>query len=333
MSAAADDLLAAPADGLVSLHSVIGAWRRARPLIAGVALVGVVAGLGFALALPHKRSATTELLLQYPSGVDPSQAVMTDLSLLRTRAVAHAAEQSLGLNEPAATFAASYDGKVLSDAVLQITARASDATEAVRRSNALARAFLHFRKQTYDYQLKVVEGVLGQRRVALENELAETNRQIQATDPNVPAAPGAPALSDLLAQRAAGQSDIASIETEIESNVLATATVVDGSHVIDTAVPIAISKVKILAVDVLTGLVAALALSFGAVTLGAVLSTRPVRRADFAAALQAPVLVSVGRVPSSRVPGWSAARAPRSPAGVRTHPTRRRSSCGTSSGC
>src|SRR4029079_8626673 len=119
-----------------------------------------------------------------------SQAVQTDLSLLETRAVARAVERSLGLHEPAATVAARYHGTALSNSVLQITARASDATEAVRRGDALARAFLRFRKQTYDYQLTVVERVLRQRQTALENELATTNRDIATAtaNPNRPVA-------------------------------------------------------------------------------------------------------------------------------------------------
>jgi capsular polysaccharide biosynthesis protein len=296
MNTVSGDLLAGPPDGLVSLHSVLGAWRRARRLIAALAIAGIVVGLLFAFAVPHGRSATTSLLLQYPSGVDASQAVQTDLSLLETRAVASVAEKSLGLDEPAATFASSYHGTVLSNAVLEITARASSATEAVRRANALARAFLQFRKQTYNYQLNVVQNVLHGREQALETELAATNHEISAVDatPDQPPAPGTPTLTDLLTQRTAQMNSIDQIESESESNVLATTTVVVGSHVIDAAAPVAISVRKTLLADVATGLVAALALALGGVTLVAVVSTRPVRRADIAAALEAPVLVSVG---------------------------------------
>jgi capsular polysaccharide biosynthesis protein len=312
MSARPADLLAGPADGLVSVHTVLAAWRRARRLVAAFAIVGVVAGLVFAFGVSQRRSATTSLLLQYPNGVDPSQAVQTDLSLLETRAVARAAEKSLGLHQSPVSFAASYHGTVLSNSVLEITARAGDSTEAVRRANALSRAFLQFRKQTYDYQLTVVEKVLRQREQALEIELTATNRQITAlgTTPDQPTAPDAPTLSDLLTQRAAQTSGIDQIESQVETNVLATTTVVEGSHVIDAAAPVALSRAKTLLADVGTGLVAALALALGGVTLAAVVSTRPVRRADVAAALSAPVLVSVGRM--RRVP-WRFARRSKGP--------------------
>lgn len=308
------DLLAAPADNLVSVHYVLSALRRERRLLAGLAVVGIVVGLVLGAAVPHPRTARTALLLQFPTGADPSRAIATDVSLLQTRAVAAAAVAALHLHESTTAFQATYRGTVLSDSVLQISVKAPDASEAIRRGNALSRAFLQFRKQTYEYQLSVVNRLLGRRKDALQVEVATTNREIASFDGQAPTAaePGAPSLSDLLTERASQLNDIAQTENEMQRNTIATTTVVGGSRVIDPAAAVPASALRTIAVDVGSALVAALALGAGGITLVAVVSTRVRRRADIAAALRAPVLLSVGRLGPPlwlravrRAPGWS----------------------------
>jgi hypothetical protein len=103
-------------------------------------------------------------------------------------------------------------------------------------------------------------------------------------------------LPDLLTQRTAETNELAQVQSDIQSNILATATVVNGSRVVDPANAVPVSARRTLLVNAASGLVAALAIGSGAVTLLAVVTTRLRRRADVAAALRAPVLVSVGRV-------------------------------------
>jgi hypothetical protein len=70
--------------------------------------------------------------------------------------------------------------------------------------------------------------------------------------------------------------------------------------VIDAASAVRVSTKKTAVLDAASGLVAGLAIGLGAVTLLAVATTRIRRRADFAAALRAPVAVSVGPLVPSR---------------------------------
>ena len=115
-------------------------------------------------------------------------------------------------------------------------------------------------------------------------------------------------LGELLAQRSSLSSDIAQLQTAIQERTIATTTVANGSRVIDPGSPVALSIPKVLVINAASGLVAAAALGAGAVVLIAVVTTRLRRRADVAAALQAPVLLSVGpAIPPSWlrfVPSW-----------------------------
>ena len=293
------DLLAAPTDRLVSFHYILSALRRQRALLAALAAVGVCLALMMSVALSKPRTANTALLLQFPEGADPQRAISTDVSLLETRAVAEAALKSLRLERPVATFQSSYRATILSDAVLRIEVKGPNGAEAVRRINALSHAFLQYRKQVYDRQLAVVVDVLRERQSGLQARVASLNDAIAAFDSRSGGSGGSNAdtpLGDLLTQRDDLLSDIAAAERTIQDHIVANATVVNGSRVIDPGSVVPVSTRKTLAVNAASGLVAALALGAGGVTLLAVVTTRLRRRGDIAAALQAPVLLSVGPV-------------------------------------
>jgi capsular polysaccharide biosynthesis protein len=306
------DLLVAPADRLVSLQYVLAALRRKRRLLAALAVAGLLLGSVASLALSKPRTATTVLLLQFPDGADPSRAINTDVSLLQTRAVADAALKSLRLATPVTKFQSSYRSAVLSDSVLRITVKGPDASEAVRRSNAVSQAFLRFRKAVYERQLSVVAGVLTDREDALSKQLAQVNDQIATFDPNEVAnssnLTSDTPLGELLTQRSSLTSDIAELQTAIQDRTIATTTVANGSRVIDPGSPVPLNARKALVINAASGVVAALALGAGGVVLIAVVTTRLRRRADIAAALQAPVLLSVGPVTPPAwlrfVPAW-----------------------------
>ena len=180
MTTDATDLLSAPADRLVSLQYVLAALRRRRRLLVAIGTAGLCLGLVLSVALPKKRTATTELLLQFPVGADPTRAMSTDVSLLQTRTVAESALKALELHQATAKFQSSYRGTILSDAVLRISVTGPSEAEAVRRSNALSHAFLGFREQVYERQLAVVVDVLKQRQRKLENQLASLDDSIAA---------------------------------------------------------------------------------------------------------------------------------------------------------
>ena len=55
--------------------------------------------LSFGGVAPEQAVAHTKVLLQFPAGTEPEEAIRTDLEVLRTHAVAQAAVQALGLEQ------------------------------------------------------------------------------------------------------------------------------------------------------------------------------------------------------------------------------------------
>ena len=103
-----------------------------------------------------------------------------------------------------------------------------------------------------------------------------------------------------MSERSGLNSQIQSIQQTIQSDQIATAAVIQGSRIIDSASAVQVSAKRLIVFNAASGLVAGLAIGLGAVTLLAVASTRIRRRSDIAAALRAPVAVSVGPIVRSR---------------------------------
>jgi hypothetical protein len=291
-------LAATPADRLVSVAYVAAAVRRRWRPVVGVAAAGMIVALALGFALPKSHTATSSLFLQFPAGSDPGRAMSTDLSLLQTRAVAAAAQKTLGLSGPPEGFLSTYHGKILSDGVMQINATGPSADVAVKRTIGVDNAFLAFRKSVYDQQLEAVVVALADQQTGLEKQVNTVTKQIENFNPDT--APPGTVLDDLVSERSGLNSQIQSIESTIQSDQIATASVIQGSRIIDTASAIQVSTKRTAVFNAASGLVAGLALALGTVTLLAVASTRVRRRSHIAAALRAPVAVSVGPV----VPSW-----------------------------
>ena len=235
------------------------------------------------------------------------------MSLLQTHAVAEEALKSLRLDTPVTKFQSSYRSSILSDSVLRISVKGPDETEAVRRSNAgSARRSSSFRKAVYEHQLSVVVDVLTNTRELAERQLAAVNAQIATFDPqevaNSSTVTSDTPLGELLAQRSSLGSDISQLTDQIQDRTIATTTVANGSA---SSIPgSAVRAQPPQGSRHQHGLRPRrrAALGVGAVVLIAVVTTRLRRRADVAATLQAPVLLSVGPViPPSWlrfVPSW-----------------------------
>ncbi len=256
----ADLLAATPHDRAVTGAYLAAALRRGRRAILVITGLCALAALLATFVLPRTHSASTTLLLRYPDGADATHAIATDLSLLTTRPVAAAALTSLHSTDDPALFLADYHGKILSDGVMQITARASSDASAVQRANAVASAFLAFRQELLRDQL--------------DAQIAELRRQAP-TNPQANA--------------------------QIAAATLAVNTVGETSRVIDSAIAKPSGVKTQLAINAASSGLVGLALSAGFILTLAVVSPRVRRRADVAAALRAPVAVSVGPVVPT---GW-----------------------------
>ena len=314
---AAEELPAAgfPA-GLTSLSFIGAALRRRARLWCATAAAGLLIGLGLTLVIPPAYQASTSILLTHNVGEDPTQAMQTDVALSQSHTVAERAMHKLGVRESAGSFLAAYTVTPVTNRVLLVTVSAPSSNEAVRRAQALATEFLQLRAGQLQAQQRLVLAALNQQITQTQQRIESIASQIT----NVSAQAASPAqrakLDGLLAQRGqangvlAGQEQ-ATTEYQVTSQQ-ATASVVEGSEVLDAAAPIPRSGLLLAMTYAATGLIAGLALGLGIVIVGALVSDRLRRRDDVAHALGAPVSLSVGSVHVGRwLPGRRGLKAAR----------------------
>lgn len=287
---------------MVSLHTLKAAIIQRRRFLIIMTVLGLVVGAGFHLVVPRKYSAVTNLYLVEPTGSDPANAMATDLSLLHTNAVALRAIDVLHLDEPAATFLASYSGTSPSPALLSIKLTASSPSTAVDRAKAVARAFLAFRADELRQQNKILINGLEAQINSLNAEISRLATSINALEGAAGGTESSSQLSALTSQQGQDASQVSQLQAQIQQNQLSITSIAKGSRVVDPASLIVVSTKRVTASDGLSGLVAGLGLGVLVVILSVVLSERVRRREDIAAALGAPVELSIG---AYRRPHWA----------------------------
>ena len=100
-------------------------------------------------------------------------------------------------------------------------------------------------------------------------------------------------VTSLVNQRTTDSSQVDQLQSQEQQDLLAEQSVVQGTQVLDVAVAVKVSPAKVAVTDALTGLVGGLFLGLAIVVVGAVITDRPRRRAQVAAALGVPVELSV----------------------------------------
>jgi len=286
-----------PAGKMVSLRFLRQALRRRRRLWIGLAVIGLLAGVGYHVAVPVKYSATATLYLAQPPGTNNTVGAANDLAMLSTAGVADAAIKQLG--EPELTMGALFGkapGKTVSPDVMNITISGSSSGEAIRRANAVAAAYLAYRSEQYDAQNQAVVAAAQKQIDKLQATIAKLTTKIESLGGT-----NATAAASLTSQRAAATTQISNLRASIQQDAISTLSVSKGSRIITAATPAHTSKAKVMLLDGLTGLVIGLALGLAIVVLQAILSDRLRRREDVAAVLGVPVDVSVGRPRRGRV--------------------------------
>jgi capsular polysaccharide biosynthesis protein len=293
---------------MVSLRFVRAALRRNRWAWLMLAVLGLVIGAGYHVAVPMKYSATATVYLSHPSGSNATAEVQNDLAMLETPSVGNRAIALLGAQGHGLTSSkllGKAPGTVVSGNVLDITIWGSSSGQAVLRANAVARAFLAFRAQAFEAENQAVVAAADQQVAKLQAQITTLNAQI-STSRSSPAQ-----LASLESQRAAATSDITSLQQSVQQDDLNTLSIVKGTRILSPGTPVATSKRKVFILDGLTGLVAGLAVGLLGVIVLAVASERLRSREDIAAVLGAPVGLSLEKVPRR-------ARRPRSLRSVRS---------------
>lgn len=284
---------------LVSLHFLRAALRRRWRVWAGLAVIAMLLGLGVGVAMPAPSAATVTLLLAHDPESDPTTAMATDVSLLRTRAVAEAVIDKLQLELSPEAFQSSVTVSPDTPSVLVLTVAAQGREEALARVKALTRAYLGFRTAQLRIQTEAQVGGYQKNIAALQKQVNALTAQYNLLSAGGPASQGQAA--DVLSQRTQLGSQISSIQRTIEDATLKTGSIVGASHVLDPVSEVPRSSRRRIALDMVSGLVVGTALGVGLVILVALTSDRLRRREEVALALSTPVRFSVGHLRRRRL--------------------------------
>ncbi len=288
------DLLANPAGNrLVAMSQVSSALRRRRKLIVTIALLGAFLGLVSTFALPRKVRSDTTVFVQLPANADPERGMTTEVALLETLAVAQKASATPGLQATPTQLRTQYTGAIVSDNIVRVTANGPSSSVANARATAVANAYLATRAAIYSDQNQALVSALRNQQASLRRQAdALTNQANTSTNPGQ--------VTEAVQARDALNAQIQNLESTIDTDQAGMTSLVQSSKVIDIATTRHVSKKKAAAVNMVTGFLAAGFLALGIVVLIAVTSTRVRRRADVAAAMGAPVRVSVGPIIARR---------------------------------
>jgi capsular polysaccharide biosynthesis protein len=292
---------------LVSLRFLVAAARRRWRVVVAAGLVGAVLALGLLRMVGGSHTASTTVLLTSAPGEDPAAAMVTDLSLLGTRAVAQSAVTELGLQNSMSpeAFQATVTGAAPSSQLMTISVTGPSGAEAVRRANALAEVFLGFRA---DERSTLANTTIAADRAQVDIWNKQIDNLTSEFEAGVHQGQGVTADS-LLTQRSQLQAQVNTTDLEIATTRLQNQAVINASHVVDPAAIVVTSHKKKLVLTIMSGLIGGTALGLAFVLAPAIVSSRLRRREDVARALGISVRFSAGRVrPRLLRPGGAALR-------------------------
>jgi hypothetical protein len=282
--------------GLVSLAYIWAAIKRRKRLPLTLAVVGLLLGLGVFHKFPPAYEAQTSVYLTYGANEDPYSAVLDAQIIAQSRTVAQLAADSLGDHQSAASFEKSYTVLVLSNSVLEITAKGSSPAVAVSHASAVATQFLKLRDQMEENAEHVLVKSLQRELSADRKNLASLDSLIAKTKSESASPARQAELSGLAEEKTDATTALGSLQTALATDETGSETLpsVDGSVVLDPAALVVKSRVKEIGEYSLYGLVGGSALGLGIVVIAALGTDRLRRRDDVARALGAPVRLSVG---------------------------------------
>ncbi len=169
----------------------------------GMAVAGIVIGLGIAARLPVVYQASTSLLITPMStgGEDSGAPITNEQAIADVRPDALAEldnKSSWGSRESANSFLASYTVTAPTDRVLVITVNAPSSGDAVNRANALATEYLQFRAQLVQAEQNLMISSLNQQIDQAKQNLSSIDTKIS----HVSAQPSSSAQQSQLANLA-----------------------------------------------------------------------------------------------------------------------------------
>lgn len=284
---------------LVSLHFVRAALLRRWRTVAVFVVAGASLALAVLILLPPASRASSTLVLAHPGTEDAESAMATDVSLLRTRAVANRVIRALGLSMSPDGFQKTVTVTTPTPEILSITLKAPTPAEAERRLGGLSLAYLAFRSEEIrDQSDRIIAGN--------RERIADLDQQIRTLTKQYDALVGRPGASeqaranDVLTQRSQAQAEITGLQSAIQVASVETESILAASHVVDSPYLIPRHQTRRLVLVVTSALIGGTAAGVGFVLITALLSNKLRRRDEIARALGLPVRFSGGRVDRRR---------------------------------
>lgn len=258
--------------------------RRRRILVAtGVA--GLCLGAAVPLLSPPEAIATTSLILTHRTGEDPSEAMTTDMSLVKSRQLAARVVAELNLSQTPDELLKQYSARSRTDRVMDISVRAGSGAEAKRIARDISAQFLTFRLEESNNELAPLRRML----VDSESEIAGLRHT------------AVPTLTNGGSDENATMKNIGEVEDRVQQareqlgKEEAATKAMSNSLVLNQPTVRTPSVLLPVVRGGAFGLALGLAGVAGLVVVSSLLSDRPWRGREIAAALGAPVAHEVGR--------------------------------------
>ena len=281
-----------------SLGNIGAALKRSTGLLCVAALIGVVLGFGLYAKDPPAYQATTSVLLTGNPTEDPGAEILNDLALAHSQAVAARVVTQLGLDQSVSSLLAAYTVTDPSDQVIMFTVGAPSSSDALRRVSALATNFLQFRASYLQGQQQIAEASLSQQVSQARQRVDSLNQQISRASAQPKSAGQQADLTQLRQQLDTASQALTAAQqtagTTLATSRTTTATMIQGSKTLDAPAALPHGLKKSAAFYILVAVFLALVIGAAIVIVREFVSDRLRRRDDVAAAIGAPVKLSLG---------------------------------------
>ncbi|HET8641849.1 MAG TPA: exopolysaccharide biosynthesis protein [Pseudonocardiaceae bacterium] len=297
---------------LLDLQRLGVTMRRSRKAWLSAGLVGLLAGVAFAVLIPAPPTAVTRLLVvhegDHQGPTDPSR-ILTDIALIKTARIAGLALQRIGSTDRPEDFMADYEATALTTNVLELEVKGSDDLDAQARAQALADAFIADHVQRAQAAAQADAKTLLDRRAKAQEELDQVNAAIDgmtAADRRNRQAE----LEQLFARRGELTTQIAELTNRAEDAGPGAPRVAAGTQIVDAPRVKPRGMLSAAALSGGIGFLLALAAGLSLAAVSGVVRDRPVLRRELAEHLGASVIAQLREQPrwSARLPSWLARR-------------------------
>jgi len=253
--------------------------------LGGLALTAAI----FVVAPPPHQASISILIANDPN-LDAIVQMQGNVTLAESAKVAADSVKLLGLHKRPSAFMHTYTVTSATDRILVFTTNASSDAEAVREAWALARAFQDFRAQTLRIHQEQSISALNSEIAGQLIKVHKVERELATVSSN--------GKKDLQQQLYRLDLQLGGYRFTRNLYPVLTASLVQGTTILDPAEPIPPSRKHLAAIYGAAGLFASLAAGFGVVIVGAATSNRLRRRDEVALTLGFPVRLSVGKLKS-----------------------------------